>query len=68
MACVKWQPQSNLREFERFGRSAFNAVFFDCRIDVRGPYVTPELNSELQCISGKHVGKITLYLYALKTA
>ena len=33
-------------------------------IDIRSPYVMPELNNELQC----NVGKITLYLYALKTA
>ena len=37
-------------------------------IDVRGPYVTPELNNELQCNVGNMWEKFTLYLYALKTA
>ena len=35
-------------------------------IDVRGPYVTPELNNELQCNVGNMWEKFTLYLYALK--
>ena len=37
-------------------------------IDVRGAYVTPELNNELQCNVGNMWEKFTLYLYALKTA
>ena len=39
-----------------------------CLIDIRGPYVTPELNNELQCNVGNMWEKFTLYLYALKTA
>ena len=38
------------------------------QIDVRGAYVTPELNNELQCNVGNMWEKFTLYLYALKTA
>ena len=37
-------------------------------IDLNGPYVTPELNNELQCNVGNMWEKFTLYLYALKTA
>ena len=37
-------------------------------IDVRGPYVTQELNNELQWNVGNIRGKFTLYLCALKTA
>ena len=36
-------------------------------VDVRGLYVTPELNNELQCNVGSMWEKSTLYLYALKT-
>ena len=35
-------------------------------IDVRVPYVTPELNNELHCNVGNMWEKFTLYLYALK--
>ena len=35
-------------------------------IDVRGIYVTPELNNELQCNVGNMWEKFTLHLYALK--
>ena len=35
-------------------------------IDVRVPYVTPELNNELQCNVGNMWEKFTLHLYALK--
>ena len=38
------------------------------RINVRSPYVTPELNNELQRNVGNMWEKITVYLYALKTA
>ena len=37
-----------------------------CLIDVRSPYITPELNNELQCNVGNMWEKITMYLYALK--
>ena len=31
------------------------------QIDIRGPYVTPELNYELQCNVGNMWGKFTFY-------
>ena len=41
---------------------------FPIQIDFNSPYVTPELNNELQCNVGNMWEKFTLYLYALKTA
>ena len=41
---------------------------FQIIIDVRGAYVTPEFNKELQCNVGNMWEKFTLYLHALKTA
>ena len=37
-------------------------------IDVRSPYVTPELSNDLQCNVANMWEKFTWYLYALKTA
>ena len=37
-------------------------------IDVRSPYVTPELNNELQCNVGSMWEKFTSYVYDVKIA
>ena len=50
-----------------FIRFVSSAIINMCTIDVRGPYVTPELNNELQCNVGNMWEKSTLYLHALRS-
>ena len=61
-----WRDLNRLQSYLIFGENFVINLYFV--IDVRSPYVTPELNNELQCNVGNIWGKITLYLYALKTA
>ena len=56
----------NIKDTKCEGTSSSLYSCSNSLIDVSGPYVTPELNNELQCNVGNMWEKFALCLYALK--